>query len=49
MVKVFLHGGQIPRRTQIDSRWSSWLWRSRSPWPMMVCFPQTGHCRGRRA
>ena len=25
IVKVFLHGGQIPRRTQMQSRWSSWL------------------------
>jgi hypothetical protein len=48
-VKVFLHGRQIPRRTQIRSYCSSWAWRSRRPWPMIVSFWQTGHSRGRRS
>ena len=47
-VKVFLHGRQIPRRTQMRSCWSSWAWRSRRPWPMIVSSWQSGHSRGRR-
>jgi hypothetical protein len=47
-VKVFPHGRQIPRRTQIRSCWSSWAWRSRRPWPMIVSSWQSGHSRGRR-
>jgi len=48
-VKLFLHGRQIPRRTQMCSRRSSWAWRSRRPWPMIVSSWQTGHRRGRRS
>ena len=47
-VKVFPHGRQIPRRTQIQSCRSSWAWRSRRPWPMIVSSWQSGHSRGRR-
>ena len=47
-VKVFPHGRQIPRRTQMRSCWSSWAWRSRRPWPMIVSPRQSGHSRGRR-
>jgi hypothetical protein len=35
-VKVLPHGRQIPRRTQMRSCRSSWAWRSRRPWPMIV-------------
>ena len=48
-VKVFPHGLQIPRRTQMLSCRSSWAWRTRRPWPIIVGLRQTGHCRGRRA
>ncbi len=48
-VKVFLHGRQMPRRTQTRSRGSSWAWRSRRPWPMIVSLRQTGHSRGSRS
>jgi hypothetical protein len=48
-VKVFPHGLQIPRRTQMLSCRSSWAWRNRRPWPMIVCPLQTGHCLGRRS
>jgi len=47
-VKVFPHGRQIPRRTQMRSCRSSWAWRSRRPWPMIVSSWQSGHSRGRR-
>ena len=47
-VKVFPHGRQIPRRTQIRSCWSSWACRSRRPWPTIVSSWQSGHSRGRR-
>ena len=47
IVKVFLHGRQIPRRTQMRSWRSSWAWRSRSPCPMIVCPRQIGHRLGR--
>ena len=47
-VKVFPHGRQIPRRTQMRSCWSSWACRSRRPWPMIVSSWQSGHSRGRR-
>jgi hypothetical protein len=36
MVKVLLQGRQNPRRTQMRSWRSSWAWRSRRPWPMIV-------------
>ena len=49
IVKVFLHGWQIPRRTQMHSCWSSWHWRRRRPWPMIVLSRQTGHRRGRQS
>ena len=49
IVKVVLHGIQIPRRTQMRSCWSSWAWRSRRPWPMIVRSWQTGHCLGSRS
>ena len=46
MVKVLLHGWQIPRRTQIQSwNWSCACLR-RWPWPMMVSSPHSGHRRG---
>jgi hypothetical protein len=48
IVKVLWHGRQIPRRTQMRSWRSSWAWRSRCPWPMIVWSRQTGHHRGRR-
>jgi hypothetical protein len=48
-VKVLLHGRQNPRRTQMRSCRSSWAWRSRRPWPMIVWSSQTGHHRGRRS
>src|SRR5450631_2562350 len=35
-VKALLHGGQNPRRTQMRSCGSSWAWRERRPWPMIV-------------
>ena len=47
IVKVLLHGRQIPRRTQMRSWRSSWAWRSRCPWPMIVWSRQTGHRLGR--
>ena len=49
IVKVFPHGWQIPRRTQMRSCRSSWAWRERRPWPMIVWFRQTGHRRGSRS
>jgi len=48
-VKVFRHGRHTPRRTQIRSHRSSWAGRSRRPCPMIVCLPQSGHCRGKRS
>jgi len=46
IVKVLLHGRQIPRRTQIQSwHWSCACLR-RWPWPMMVSSPHSGHRRG---
>ena len=48
-VKVWLQGRQIPRRTQMRSCRSSWAWRSRRPWPMIVWSWQTGHRLGRRS
>jgi len=47
-VKVFPHGRQIPRRTQMRSCRSSWAWRSRRPWPVIVSSRHSGHSRGRR-
>jgi hypothetical protein len=42
---VFPHGRQIPRRTQMRSCWSSWAWRSRRPWPMIVSSWQRAQAR----
>jgi len=47
-VKVVPHGRQIPRRTQMRSFRSSWAWRSRRPWPVIVSSWHSGHSRGRR-
>jgi hypothetical protein len=44
-VKVFLHGRQIPRRTQMRSCWSSWAWRSRRPWNDRVVLAQRAQPR----
>jgi hypothetical protein len=49
IVKVLWHGRQIPRRTQMRSWRSSWAWRGRCPWPMIVWSRQTGHRLGRRS
>ena len=48
IVKVFLQERQTPRRTQVRSCRSSWVWRSRRPCPMIVWHWQIGHRRGRR-
>src|ERR1019366_4537217 len=48
IVKVLWHGRHIPRRAQMRSWRSSWAWRSRCPWPMIVSSRQTGHRLGRR-
>ncbi len=46
MVKVLLHGRQIPRRIQIQSwHWSCACLRRR-PWPMMVSSQHRGQRRG---
>jgi len=46
IVKVLLHGRQIPRRTQIQSWHGSCACLRRRPWPMMVSSPHSGHRRG---
>ena len=48
-VKVLLHRGQRPRRARMLSCCSSWAWRRRCPWPMMVSLRQTGHRLGSRS